>query len=603
MKLYALTFLTAGLLAGCGFPRDSVEEAPSNTCDASTSCGEGAACVQTVDGDSACAATSSELGSVIIEVQVQNVSGSGSSYVFPDALTLNGKDPKGLTQSLNIALPSAVPVTGRIKPKPIEGLPATCAALDGSIPVRATFQRRTDLGPFHYDVSVETPFLTAEAPHADFSLAVPPGPYNVYLEPVTSGDCPAALLPPPRLIRDVIVGTEPLELSPSNEEPLVLSGSILIENSVDSSLFGWVLEVVDPTYGKVISDSLVLGEGALAGDWLEVTLGTGLRYYDTPSPIVRLRNAAGDLAIHWPLSTLDLDADNVISIDLTDLTATPKPVEATVIDMDHHLIPSANVTVQSVSLSGSNAQNATFRATATTDLSGVLRVNLVPGKYLITIVPQTPGVATHFGEWEITASKDPEMPGGGGVAFPLATQPVIQGAVIDPSGIALPSAPLVVGPSRSTAADYFTQVLSKPEPVTRQQSGSTDLTGDFQLAVDPGDVDLFVKMPAETRYPWFVLPGFVVEQSAQKPVSDLSEIAIRFPVFAQGQVTADAQPVAFAPVRAWVQPKSSDDGEAAPLVQIGATTTDANGVFVLPLPSSITLPARDTAAGQEQDNE
>lgn len=599
MKLLALALTSVVLLAGCGLPRDTIEEAPSNTCDASTACGDGAACVQTVEGDSACAATSSELGSVIIEVQVPNsTSGSGASYVFPDALTLDGSSTSGLLQSLNLALPNSVPVTGRIKPTTVAGLQPTCIAQDGGVPTRATFQRRTEMTPFHFDVSVETPFLAADAPNADFNVPVPPGQYNVYLEPITSEDCPATLLPPPRLVRDVTVTKDPLDFTPPAEEPLVLTGMIAIKDA-DSSLFGWVLEVVDPTYGKVISDSLVLGEAAPTRQGgLQVTLGTGLRYYNTPSPIVRLRNAAGDLAIHWPLSTLDLDADNVIAIDLADLASTPKPVEATVIDTSNHLIPSANVTVQSVSLSGSNAQNATFRATATTDLSGVLRVSLVPGKYLITIVPQTPGVATHFGEWEITSSSDPEMPGGGGVAFPLESQPLIQGAVTDPQGVALPSAPLVVGPSRTAAADYFTQVLSKPEPVTRQQIGSTDGFGDFELAVDPGDVDLFVKMPAETRYPWFVLPGFVVEQSTQKPVSDLSEIAIRYPVLAQGQVSGELGPVAFAPVRAWVQPKQTDDAEAGPLVQIGATTTDANGIFVLPLPPSITLPARDTSADE-----
>lgn len=599
MKLSALAFSSVVLLAGCGLPRDFLDEAPSNTCDASTTCGDGATCVETVEGDSACAATSSELGSVIIEVQVPNsVSGSVVSYVFPNALTLDGSSTSGGLQSLNIALPSSVPVTGRIKPKDVTGLQPTCIAQDGSIPARATFQRRTDMTPFHFDVSVESPFLVAEAPNADFTLGVPPGEYNVYLEPVSTEDCPSALLPPPRLVRDVTVSKAPLDFTPIEEAPMVLTGLITIKDA-DSSLFGWVLEVVDPTYGKVISDSLVLGEAAPNREGgLEVSLGTGVRYYNTPSPLVRLRNATGDLAIHWPLSALDQDADNVIAIDLADLAATPKPVEATVIDTNNHLIPSANVTVQSVSLSGSNAQNATFRATATTDLSGVLRVNLVPGKYLITIVPQTPGVATHFGEWEITASSNPDMPGGGGVAFPLATQPLIQGAVSDPLGVALPSAPLVVGPSRTAAADYFTQVLSKPEPITRQQIGSTDIAGDFELAVDPGDVDLFVKMPAESRYPWFVLPGFVVEQSTQKPVSDLSEIAIRYPVLAQGQVSDDLGPVAFAPVRAWVQPKQTDDAEAGPLVQIGATTTDARGVFVLPLPPSITLPARDTSADE-----
>lgn len=572
-----LVLLSALGAAGCALDTSIEVEPQTNTCETSTDCGDGAACVTTAQEESVCVATSAQLGSIIVEVQLTG--GTGASYLFPGAVDLSGDDAAGLVKSLELALPKSVAVSGRMMASASEA----CRAQDGGVPVSALFHRRTDAASFRFDLSAASTFSPG-APTADFALAVPPGEYDVYLQPPEpSADCP--LVPPPRLVRGVVAEGEALSWTPPEASFQLLTGDLIVPEG--TSLEGWIVEIVDPTYGHVVSDKLTLG---IEREQLNI-FESGIRYYPIPDPILRLRDPEGDLSVHWVLGALDLDSDGHVEIDLQDLVATPMPIEATIIDSANNFIPNATVVVQSIALTGSANQNATYRVATTSDAAGVITVNLVPGTYAISIIPQSDELAPLIGTWEITADA-----GGSGLGFTLEAQPVIRGNVSDAEGVALPYAPIVVAPAPSSLTDYFSQILRKPTPEdpafwpTRSHTGSSDASGDFELAVDPGLVDLFVQMPSESGYPWFVLPRFLVDPATNQPVVSVPDISLRYPVLAQGRVSNELGTVSYAVVRAWIQPTTAD-GAAGEPIQIGATSTDESGLFVLPLPPSITLPA------------
>ncbi|NUP13593.1 MAG: hypothetical protein HOW73_46755, partial [Polyangiaceae bacterium] len=199
--------------------------------------------------------------------------------------------------------------------------------------------------------------------------------------------------------------------------------------------------------------------------------------------------------------------------------------------------------------------------------------------------------------WKIEADG-----GGSGLGFTLPKQPLVQGVALDPTGAPLASAPLLFSPAQPQDSSYAAIVRSKPDPSrpifwpTRPQSGLTSDFGDFELPVDPGQMNVVVQMAPESGFPWAVIPNLLIDTADVTPVMDLGELSVRYPALAQGLISNDTGPVSYAVVRAWIQPKQGDS--VGPLVQIGATSTDEAGVFVLPLPPSITLPAEDATPAE-----
>lgn len=572
MKSSSLVLLMSTLAVGCGLPFGESDPPPSNACEADIDCGDAATCVATAAGTNMCITHESELANVILEVQSTN--GSGPSYVFFDALDYTGRETTGQVRSFNLQLPASVPFTGRMLAPDTE---AACTAADGSVPVKVTFHRKNELAVFNYNLNAEGVITgDAETSTAAFQTSVPPGTYDIYMEPPPRSETCAT--PPPRLVTGVTVLEDtPVDFVPESAQPIVLTTTITVPAT--NSLEGWILEVVDGTYGHVVSDSLVLG---VARDQKIVVGPEELRFYSASRPMVRLRNPANDLAVYYELSALDLDGDNDFAIDVADLVATAMPVQAGIEDLDENRVPSASVVLQSQTLTGGANQNATFRVVATADELGYIDVSLIPGTYVVTIIPQTAGVAPLVSTWTIT-------PDGGGSPgrFVLGKQTKVDGAVSDPTGAPLSLVPLVVRPARVAPRDFGDQIFIRPDPEkvetwpARTQSGTTTAFGEFELLVDPGELDLFVQMPPETGFPWAVLPSFRVEARDNQSVPDLG---LHYPALAQGQVSGDMGLLPYAVVRAWVQPT-----EGGPLIQIGAATTNEQGIFVLPLPPDITL--------------
>jgi hypothetical protein len=442
-----LALLPVLATAGCSLLDVGPEIEPQkNSCEAATDCGSDASCVATAHEESICVANGSQLGSVILEVQLTG--GTGASYLFPGAVEFSGSEASGAREEPRARLAevgrrdrSHARVRLRAVPRARWGGPRL-----GPLPPphgRRDVPLRSDRGePVRARRSQRR--LLARG-------AAPANTTSTFSRPSRPRSAPSS--PPPRLVKQVVAMGESLSWTPPEEAFALLTGNLIVPEG--TSLEGWIVEIVDPTYGHVVSDRLTLG---VEREQLNI-FESGIRYYPTADPILRLRDPEGDLSVHWVLGALDLDSDGHVEIDLQDLVATPMPIEATIIDGANNFIPNANVVVQSLALTGSANQNATYRVATTSDAAGIITVNLVPGTYAISIVPQSEDLAPFIGTWEITADA-----GGSGLGFPLEGQPLVRSSVSDADGVPLAYAPIVVAPTQSSLNDYFSQVLRKPTP-------------------------------------------------------------------------------------------------------------------------------------------
>jgi hypothetical protein len=582
----ALALLPSLLAVGCGLELALEPDANSNMCSSDDDCGSEGTCVSTQNGQALCVATAADLGGVILEVRPI---GSEASIVFDSAVAINDQIDKTLVQNLDLTLPAAVEVTGHIDPPEALVDIGNCLGADDFLPVDVTLIRRVEFSPFASRYELPSANALDANANAAFSLAVPPGAYDLYLLPRLLDGCEAAL-PAPELRRGIeIKEGEPFEVEAvSMADAIELTGSLTVP--INAELGGWVLEVLDPTYGYVISNQFAL----VAPDDDAIPIA-GFSYHPTENALLRLRDLDGNLTIHWALDALLLASNGKVNLDLRDLVADPDLFTASVIDSAGAPVVSAGVIVQSVALTGSVTQNANYRVDTRTDAEGNITVSLVEGTYSVTIIPDVAGDAAYFGEWVVVAP-EPEEEFGQGKAFALVVQPVLSGSVSDPLGTLLSNATVLVGPSQAITSDYFTRAVADGEPVKREFSTATLATGSFQLSVDPGEVDIAVQMPADSGYPWSVLPSFKVDAAELKPQLEIGEIQLRYPAILQGYVRDAGAAVPYAEIRAWVRP--TDDG---PLIQVGSVITDSDGGYVLPLPPGITI--AETAPAESAEDE
>lgn len=576
-----LMALVALGLGGCSLQLET-DPLLDNGCVANTDCADGDACVDSaILGRGVCVATESELGQVVLEVK--RTDRGSASYVFADVITVNEESATGLVKTIELRLPKDVPVVGKLLVNDALSGEA-CVASDGSVPVEVTLHRRFETGPFRSEVTgLSTIVQDGEGSTAAFSLSAPAGNYDAYLVPSEIEGCPFI---PPQLVSVVVsepdeAGDPGLVLELADEASSLLQGTLTVP--VDVAVEGWTLELLDPTYGHVISESFGLVTPPAGESTLKIGGDKGIAYNHVDGAILRLRDASGGLSVHWSVEALDLNSDRVVDIDIRDLVAVPEPVEATVIDSSGALVANAQVTLQSVSLTGTANQNASFRVTTQSDQDGIVRVALVPGTYSVSIVPNesAPGVAAFIGEWTIAQNL-----GGSGKGFELTSKTTVAGTIQNRLGEDLGAAPMLFGPRQTLVANYFSQAFQVDGQVTRFATTTTGLLGDFEATLDPGTVDVAVQMPADSGFPWLVLPSLVIPPAAQTATVDLKDLEMPSPVLVQGVVRdADGNPVSVSLVEAYVP--GAEPG--SPLIQVGSSATDGAGTFILPLPSRITV--------------
>jgi hypothetical protein len=574
-KIAPLAVLAALAAAGCSIPYSAADPEGANACSADSECPYGSVCT-TVDGVGACVASTVDLQGVVIEVRpVVGTGAAPSSLVMPASLAASTADSGGQVVNVNLQLPSFVDVSpGQVL------LP--CAG-NTPVPAAVTFQPVPELFGLLEGQKYQAQSAADLAGDQSFAISVPPGLYDVYLEPkidlAATPDCKTA--PPIFLPRTSIRSDAKFKVQAA--APLLLTGTLKLSEKEDFTK--WYLEVVEPYSGQAISEAVHPAQNGIALTVpFEVSFDWTARSEYTP--IVRLRPPAdsGKPILHWRLAEVALqgvDGDTVpIELDVSGIDTQSRKVGGYVFH-DSEAV-AATVTLRSTSISGD--QLAHYETVVETDDAGNFETLLPPGEYQVIARPHNEGLAVRVMPWTIQQAVDCYC----GNSLEVFSATTLVGEVTTPAGEPV-DVEVRLTPAANGALGYLGTMLS--QEVQPRPANTFSQAGEFQVSVDPGLYDLSIVTAETSGYPWLVRPGQFVAESKTNPapVVPLEAFQLQSPIVLQGRVL-DAAGVALpgATVRALIPVDSAVESALAPsAVQIGATVADENGRYVLLLPPSI----------------
>jgi hypothetical protein len=573
------TIVAAALaaFAGCNVPLDAtLGLAPVNTCSASSSCAADAACVQ-----GRCVATTYDLDHILLQVRPQAGAafGAGTSYVIdPGAaglpLVSSAAGSQPFRQSLDITLSAPATIHGG---KVL--LPTFCNTTDGSVPAQITFYRVPQLAGLPFDpVQATTTQTTAAGLSFSFDVSLASDLYDVYIEPQADPACSA--IPP------YFLGAQPLT-STSTTWALPAVGTLTgtINGLTDPA--AWQVAVVEPTRGLPIS----------TGNTLELAIGstgatlTAQIFPIDPNawPILRLTPVDPSRpTVYWSLQDAlgGTQAYPEVNYTLQDLSLTQTAVVGQILSPDGTTGVDARLAIQSQTLAGANASNAAFSDDAVqTQPTGSFGVNLPPGTYAVRVFP-TLDDQVSISDRQIKVSTISDAGACDcGIPLQLDTRATLAAAVTTPDGRPLASASAGIAPTQALVPTYLASTHSLGPLRPRVETTTTDPSGSFSLLADLGTIDLTVQPEPGSNLPWLVIPQITPDAGAAP-----SALAVPSPAFLSGTLyDPQKNPVANAEIDVWypVRDPTNPTALLGTVVRIGTTSTDANGVYNLVLPSSV----------------
>ncbi len=498
-------------------------------------------------------------------------------------------------------------------------------AVDNSIPVSVSFtpsDRMLGLAATTYASGVDTTLIESTTPVSvesmSFDIGVPPGEYDIYLQPraPAEGGCDI----PPHLLRRVQV-TQPdpsklLNFGLKVPLPPPASFALTIQWPVGSSgktLDGWTVDMLDPVTGRVISTRAVLANPQAMGT--SVSYETRIFYAPveleaTESELVRLSPPKGVDAptIVLSRSVLELFSQGTGVID--QFVGYPEPVEvAGQVTLAGDATPAAaTVTLVATSLQGvGDGVFASFQRTVEADADGNFDVTLLPGTYRVYAMPSTSGVTTDGNtvtrgaaatvtDWEIAATPASQA----GKVVELLPVTHLTGTALVPGGAPAVGSLVTAVPSpREVQVDLLTRAAQGEFPFApTAQSSLVGSNGEFDVQADPGDFAVSVRPPEDSGYPWYVSQASVVPVvNAADQQKDIGNFILPLPVPYSGRVLVPAvgstdTAVSEALIRAYVyldddNRYTDDPTKAVSVVQIGETRADGSGNFELLIPANL----------------
>jgi hypothetical protein len=586
------SLLALPLLAGCGV--STLEEGKAtptkNECSADSECGSG-----TCQGGM-CRASQGTFSSVLFEVtppaSVAKIGGVQHLKRI-DGLSLNGG-------AHDIALARLAHMAGVITPNWMNQ-PALCPFNSDSISVIVTpSDQLLGLGP--------KKTYTADATYNvngsfEFSLNVPAGDYDIYLQPKNR---PAACALAPQLYRRNTVPEGIMNAA----VPLTLPAPATLDLQIawragDNTIEGWRVDMIEPDTRRPVSN-----EVELTSDSPDTRDDAGYKaklFYSQVIPaasdpgreLIRLRPREGVAAptILLQRSGLEVQVQGEAKID--QLTSLPQIVrcEGQVALMGSpEYVPRAVVTISALALDRAAGImpgiSTEYSVTVPADDSGRFSVELFPGKYKVVAVPPTgSGYATAVDEWQVRDSVDLQS----GLTVEVTRLVSLNGSVVT-TGRA-PVAGATVSAVASPASLVVDPLIDPLPVVPRAGSTQVDQNGSFQFGADEGTYDLSVRPAPGTGFAWFVRPGVAV--TGDDPVVDLGALELPLPLEYSGVVTAEVagmtQPVPGALIRAYVyvtgqQAYTIDAMQAASVLQIAETRAGDTGRFKLFIPAQFDRP-------------
>jgi len=603
--------LLAGSLSACSLQLISERERPvaTNTCQSDSDCGANAKCTE-----GACFATEGTLDDIFVEVIPESNSASGG-LSFLSALT----NVKNGDRNIDITVPGLstfiVQVQVNADDLPDSICPPKIGTLVQTIGARVEFSRTSVVGDVPLlglprdssgTVTVDTSPIRGDVTSGwNTTVFLIPGTYDIYIQPVT---CPIA----PRILRGVSVPEKVDAWAPPATlqlpTPIALNGRVQRTND---TVEHWLVEVIEPQEGRVISTSERLGTTSP-----ELPTNFGLTYQpvapgsstsltaSTTGPLIRI-SPPEELAtkaptVYWPLEAAVVAGYDNINLDMSGV---PRPADLVKISgqikgpkggaYEGGVIAS----LQFVSTVLDNAMGllATFNPSIVTEVDGSYSIDLFPGQYRVIAVPV---VALEAAQVEdslaITESPTTWTVNSTTSAIPmnlvLSNKRVVRGpALAGPGSVPALGATFEAIPSVVPSKTGVLQIggLAKA-PILPQ--GATLLVSEgntsIELPLDPGSFDLTLRAPESSNFAWWVWPGVSI-RPPDPPISptDLSgqtfgiEPHLVFPVPLEGVIRGPQGELRGAAVRAYAKAPGG-----VGVTKVGDARTDENGRYRLRLP-------------------
>ncbi|APR85616.1 Hypothetical protein A7982_10965 [Minicystis rosea] len=577
MRLAAILGISTTLF-GCGLPLADISfDGPVNTCTASTSCADGAACV-----DGICVATSYDLEGLLVEVRPRSdaIFGASTSHLFdPTAaqITLTAEDGAPFVAVMNPKLPETAAIRhGLVR---LHKQTNCSVAEDQSIPARVTFYRAAPYAGFPFD-----PIAINSGANNEIDVDLVPGTYDVYIEPqVVVGCNDDKPFPPVYLPAQSI----PMGGALIWDLPVVGTLTSTIKDFGDAIDGPWKIDLLEPTRGLPVSANAVLEKLAAPEDGYVVK--AQIAWPDGPPPIVRLAPASTEIGAnarptaYWTIGEMKgTETNALVDFTVAELYKAPVQVNVNVLGSDSFTRIRATFTVQSSGLAGPNANNATFTIPSLeTDAQGVLEAFLPPGNYDFRATPVDNGLAITDHAYTVNAQASCFC----GQQFQLEPKPSLSAAVKTPSGERVRGTDVTIAPSLLTPRLFWKDAHQLAPMTARPVLSSTSDDGNFTVRIDPGLADLVIPTNPSSNYPWLVRPRLSTEAD-----TEMGSLALTYPAVLRGTVRdANGAPVANAEVNAWfpVRDPAATSGLAGTVIKIATTQTDSSGNYRLLLPASL----------------
>lgn len=589
--------VAVGLLFASGCSVASLKEdgySPTkNQCKSDDDCG-GGTCDQS---HSVCVASEGQFATVLFEITPPSSSAQFSGVRFLQ--TLDGISTAG--GGLDLKLPAVATVQGQVTPTRAKHQPDCALSYGGSatVPVKISFtptERLLGLSSESYTAS------TVKEQDYGFELSVPPGTYDIYIEPdleEISGDSCSVV---PQLIKNeeipAAVFTLPLVAQPAtllkvevSWPKALLAGKPATENFLEG-LDGWQIDIIDPTSGRVLSSPATL---SLTQEGDIETFSTDVEYAPVlgddsavGTELVRLKPPEGVVAPTLVFERGTLDAFQVGKAKINQLEGVPHAIDVSgdVLEGGDQRDETLTGTVKFVAKKLAFLPEGTlfaFVKTVPID-GGKYTAALLPGEYDVYVAPEAgKGLATT--KSTLTVAGSPGVQSGKGVSVLAASQ--VAGVVLGPAG-----QPVVGASVHVNAAPMATDpLLVAAGTAAVKPQGTTAIVGadgSFIARADPGTYDLSIRPEDDTNFAWMVRPNITVSD----PIHDLGELSLPLPVAYDGHVQVPGDVVVpDALIRAYVY--LSDSGytpkpaDAKSVLQIAETRAQSDGSFTLLLPSHL----------------
>jgi hypothetical protein len=583
-------------LSGCSLQLTGAVDERRNRCVTDTDCPSGACASDGVE--SFCVATKADLANLFFEFNLPNGApvGPGLRVVRPASafgIQMQGSDEEGFVRGISLALPTPIDVAATLT---VEPLPVPCSSLNPA----ATLNAAMELHPVGQPVGVSlAPYVaTHDETFGGPRISVPPGRYDILIEP--NGPLPDGCSLPRVLLKDQLIENY-TELHFKRGEPAVLRGHLDVphppECDVDTSAC-WRVELLENQRGRVLGSTASLApEGATGLESFAVRYWPGSKdAADALDPVLALRpppslRQLGMPDLFWKLAAIDPDGDLDVTLEIAPLVAATQrfiPLEATLRTTDGQPVAANVLVVSRQLLGGKFGDNALFQTAVATDASGNFRTNILPGKYDVVAIPS--GASEHAVTVETWMFADTDL--GKGRTFEIKPVSRLLGSTSTPTGEAAADILALVAPAATRDVSLLEALFSPGQTallsaLPRIASTQTDLNGAFDLPLDPGFVDLFLKPSASSNLPWLVRSSISVSASQPQPL-DLGSLRFGEPVVLVGQLVSDGGvPVPGVTLRAWLGSEDEDKDARPRAIGIGEATSDESGRYRLLLPASV----------------